>query len=324
MRRREFVAIVGAAASWPFAALAQQTAVPLIGFLDPGDRQRSGARFFRKGLQDLGYIDGQNIRIEYRWADGDFARLPSLAADLARAKVNVLVANVTQAALAAKDATSTIPIVMIGVADPVGVGLVASLSHPGGNITGTSSLAADIVGKQLETLLEIRPSVSHIAVLWNPKNAAFNKLQMKEVEIASREKGIDFKPVEATSPNDFRSALETVSQAGLEALLVLVDPVFVSNANLLMENCLRRGLLVMSGNRTLAVAGALASYGPNYEDLARRSAFYVDKILKGTKPADLPVEQPVKFDFVLNLRTANALNIKLPAALQARADEVVE
>jgi putative ABC transport system substrate-binding protein len=327
IRRREFVTVLGgAAATWPLAARALKLgAMPVIGFLSPAANSVTYFDGFRAGLQELGYVDGRTIKVEYRWAQGRFEQLPELAADLVHLNVDVLVASLTQAALVAKKATLTIPIVMAGVADPVAVGLIASLARPGGNITGTSGLAADIVGKQLELLKEVVPGVSRVAVLWNPANSTFQALQLGEVEVAARTAGLQLQLLEVRAPNEFEAAFaDMVKEEGTRALAVLGDPLFSVYAAAIAELALKNRLATVSAGRVFTDAGIILSYGPSYFDLHKRAAVYVDKILKGAIPADLPVEQPTKFELVINLKSAKALGLEVPAALLARADEVIE
>ena len=324
MRRREFITLLGGSVvAWPVVARAQQ-AMPVIGFLSPHANSVAYVDGFPTGLQELGYAEGRNIRIEYRWAHGRFELLPELAAELVRLNVDVIVASLTQASLVAKKATATTPIVMAGVADPVAVGLIASLARPGGNITGTSGLAADIVGKQIELLKEVIPGVSHIAVLWNPANSAFQSLQVREVEVAARTAGLELQLLEARAPNEFEAAFADILKKGTPALAVLGDPLFNVYAAAIAELALKNRLPTVSAGRVFTDAGILLSYGPSYFELHKRAAVYVDKILKGAMPADLPVEQPTKFELVINLQTAKALGLTIPSMLLARADEVIE
>jgi putative ABC transport system substrate-binding protein len=325
MRRREFITLVGgAAAAWPLAARAQRPAMPVVGFLSPHASSVAYAGGLPKGLQELGYAEGRNIRIEYRWAQGRFELLPELAAELVRLDVDVIVASLTEASLVAKKATTTTPIVMAGVADPVAVGLIASLARPGGNITGTSGLAADIVGKQIELLKEVVPGLSRVAVLWNPANSAFQALQLGQVEVAARMAGLQLQLLKARAPNEFEAAFADIVKEGTPALAVLGDPLFNIYAAAVAELALKNRLPTVSAGRAFTGAGILLSYGPSYFDLHKRAAAYVDKILKGAMPADLPVEQPTKFELVINLKTAKALGLEVPPTLLARADEVIE
>jgi putative tryptophan/tyrosine transport system substrate-binding protein len=325
MRRREFITVLGgAAAAWPLVASAQKPTMPVVGILSPESSTTGDVEGLRAGLRDLGYVEGQNIRFEYRWAEGDFARLPALAADLVQLNVDVLVTYVTQASLVAKKATATIPIVMVGVGDPVGVSLIASLAHPGGNVTGTSSIASALAAKQLELLKEAVPEVRRVAALWNPANFAFQSIQLKQAEGAARTLGIELQLLEARSATDFDAAFAAIDGAETRALLILLDPLYIINFRKLVELSSRKRLITMTGYRTFVEAGGLMAYGPNYNKIYRLAAIYCDKILKGAKPSDLPVEQPNKFEFVINLKTARSLDLTIPPTLLALADEVIE
>ena len=279
---------------------------------------------FRQGLRDLGYVDGANIVIEYRFADGRFERLPALAADLVRLNVDVIVASVTQASLAARDATKTIPIVIAGVSDPVGSGLIANLARPGGNITGTSSQTSEVVGKSLEFLKETIPGIVRVAALWNPANAVFQTQMLKEAEAAAAALKIQLEGFGARNAEELGTAFTAITLERADALLVLADPLLISHQKLIIDYALKRRLPAIYATKDHAAAGGLMTYGPNIEGQFRRAATYVDKILKGAKPADLPVEQPTQFELVINLKTAKALGITIPTTLLARADEVIE
>ena len=324
MRRRKLLSLVSSAMAWPLVARAQTSRAAVIGVLSPEGSSTGDIEGLREGLLELGYVEGRNIRYEYRWAAGDFSRLPDMAAELVGMKVDVLVAYVTQASLVAKQATRSIPIVMVGVADPVGVGLIDSLAHPGGNVTGTSSIAATIAAKQLGLLKEVTPGVSRIAALWNPANLSFQTIQVNEAQAAAKAAGVDLQLFEARSADQFEEAFNAIDKAGLRELLVLVDPLFLANARKLVEFSNKERLIVMTGYRAFVDAGALMSYGPNYRDIYRHCAIYVDKILKGANPGELPVEQPTKFEFIINLKTAKALNLTVPDRLLTFADEVIE
>jgi putative tryptophan/tyrosine transport system substrate-binding protein len=326
MRRRDVLAFAaGAVLAGPFAARAQEARIPRVGILSPhGPTVAWVADGIREGFRELGYIEGKTIQIEYRYAHGQFDRLPELASELVRLNVDVIVAVVTDASLAAKAATRTLPIVMVGVADPVGVGLVDSLARPGGNITGTSGMTAEIVGKQLQLIKEIDPSISRVAVLWNPANSAFQALQVREAEAAGPRLGVQLQFLAATAPDEFGAAFATMRREEMRALLILSDPVFVLHRVALVDFVTKGRLSAVSGFREFVETGGLAAYGPNYRHRSKRAALYVDKILKGAKPADLPIEQPANFDLMINLRTAKALGIEMPASILARADEVIE
>jgi putative ABC transport system substrate-binding protein len=322
MRRREFITLLGGAASWPLAARAQQPAIPVIGLLSPESATTENISGLHEGLRELGYVEGRDIRFEYRWAEGRYEQLPDFVAELVRLKVNVIVAFVTQAALSAKSATRTIPIVMVGVGDPVQAGLIASLAHPGGNVTGTSSLSAEVIGKQIQLLKEIIPNVSRFAAIWNPANPVWQGLQLKQAEAAARALGIELQTIEAKTPNEFDAAFETIDREGTRALVILLDPVYMTHYRSLAELSLKRRLVATMTFRAFADAGGLMSYGTNFADQYKRAAVYVDKILKGTKPADLPVEQPTKF--VINLKTARAIGVEIPRSVLLLNNEVIE
>jgi len=300
--------------------------IPRIGYLSSVDAASESARAeaFLQGLRELGYVEGQNITIEYRWADGSFDRLPDLAADLVRLKVDVIVAVVTQASLAAKNATGTVPIVMVGVSDPVGSGLVASLARPGTNITGTSSMTAEVVGKQLELLKETLPKISRMAALWNPANAVFQAIQRRETEAAARALGVQLQILEARGPDEIDRAFAVMAKERTKALLVLGDPVFTSHRKRIADLAAKQRLPAVSGTREYVEAGGLMAYGPSFPAIYRRAAYYVDRILKGVKPADIPVERPTKFEFIINLKTAKQIGLTIPQSVLYRADRVIK
>jgi putative ABC transport system substrate-binding protein len=328
MRRREFVAALGGAAAWPVIARAQQAGkLPVIGYLSPGSAAvgplaRHDA--FQDGLRELGYVEGKNIAIVYRFADGKFDRLDELAAELVGLKVDLIVSVVTQASLAAKNATSTIPVVMVSVGDPVGSGLIASLARPGANVTGTAAIAADVIGKSLELIKEAIPNLSRVAVLWNPSNVVFQGQILRATEEAALGLPVDLQIFAVRDPDEFNGAFSAMSDGRAGALLVLPDPMLAFHQTRIIDLANKRHLPSMYGLRDHVVAGGLMAYGPDYEQIYRRAAAYVDKILKGTRPADLPVEQPTKFEFVINLKTARELGLSIPPSLLARADEVIE
>jgi putative tryptophan/tyrosine transport system substrate-binding protein len=328
VNRRSFITLLGGAAAWPQAARAQQQAgkVPRIGFLgltSPSDRP-SLLDAFRQGLRELGWVEGQNIVIDYRYAEGRVDRLPDLAAELVRLEVDLIVSEGTQGVTAARNATETIPIVMITVRDPVGTGLIASLARPGGNVTGMSGSAGlEIVAKQLELLKETVPKIRRVAILSNPANA-YHPLANREVTVAARSLGVQLQLLEARGPTEFDGAFAAMATERVEALLVVSDAIFNSHRTRLADLAARSRLPAAYGVRESVEAGGLMSYGTSFLDLYRRSAAYVDKILKGAKPADLPVEQPTKFELVINLKTAKALGLTVPDTLLARADEVIE
>jgi putative ABC transport system substrate-binding protein len=296
-----------------------------IGYLGSGSSTSSphlpGA--FRQGLRELGWIEGQNIVIEYRFADGRLDRLPALAAEVVGLKVDIIAASPAPAALAAKNATGTIPIVFTSVPDPVGLGLVASLARPGGNVTGlTYSVGFNIFGKDLELLKEAAPKAQRVAVLSNPASPS-QPLTMSEIRDAARSLGLQLLLVEARGPDDFDGAFAAMAKERVGALFVVTDPAFVPHRARLTELTAKNRLPSIFTQREDAEAGALMSYGPSLSDIYRRAATYVDKILKGAKPADLPVEQPTKFELVINLKTARAIGLTLPQSLVQRADEVI-
>lgn len=293
-----------------------------VGYLTPTALTEREA-VFRQELARLGYVEGRNLSIEYRNADGRFERLPELAADLVGLNVDVIVAVVTQAAVAAKGTKSTIPIVMVGVADPLSAGLVASLARPGGNITGNSAANLDVVGKQFELLREMLPGASRVAVLWNPTNTVFGAQQLKEANAAAARLGVELVVVEARLPDALEGAFDQLSAARPNALLIMSDPMFGTQTQRIGRLAIKHRLPAVAGFGNYADAGVLLAYGSNLEELHRRAAVYVDRILKGAKPADLPVERPTRFELVTNAKTAKALGVTIPPALASRADRVV-
>ncbi len=313
----------------PLAAEAQQAGkVYRIGFLGPPPSSGWGGQLvqpFQQELRELGYVEAQNITIEYRSTERmNDERLHLLAAELVRLKVDVLVASVTQAALAARDATRTIPIVMVNVSDPVSSRLIASLARPGGNITGlTSRVGPEIVGKQLELLKEAVPKVSRVGVLWNPLSLD-GRTFLREAEAAARSLGLQLHVVEARGPGDFDGAFSTMVRGRVNAVFVVADAIFFIHRTRIAGLAVRNRLPAMFGIRDLAEAGGLMAYGSNPRENYRRAATFVDKILKGAKPADLPVEQPTKFELIINLKTAKALGLKIPQSVLVRADEVIQ
>ncbi len=324
MRRREFITLIGCAAtSIPITARAQRSATAVIGVLSPEGPRTGNVNGLVLGLRELGYVEGRNIRFEYRFSEGRFDRLSELAADLVRLNVDVIVAFVTQATEAAKKQTSTIPIVMVGVSDPVGAGLATSLAHPGGNVTGTSSLAAAIVGKQLELLKLVAPT-NVVAAMFNPTNVTFQAQQVNAAKTVAQTLGVQLRFIEVRAPSEFEGAFQTVVQEQSKSLLILIDPLFIANAKALAELSVKSRLVTMTGYRTFAEAGALMSYGPNYFDSYKAAAPYVDKILKGDRPGDLPIDQSSKFEFVVNMKTAKALDLDVPASVLGFASEVIE
>jgi putative ABC transport system substrate-binding protein len=277
---------------------------------------------FRQGLRDFGYVEGQNIALEWRFAEGNLDRLAEAATELVRLQMDLLVTLGTPATRAAKDATTTIPIVIMGVGDPVGSGLVASLARPGSNVTGLASLAPDLVEKQLEILTAVLPTVSRVAVLWNPAHPG-HALLLREADVAAQRLGLQLHRVEARSPDAFDRAFAAMTRADAGALLVLGDTMVFQHRGRLAELAATSRLPTMYNIRPFVEAGGLLAYGPSPRDLGRRAAAYVDKILKGAKPADLPVEQPTRFELVLNLKTAQALGLTIPPSVLFQATEVI-
>ena len=324
MRRREFVTLLGgAAAAWPLAARAQQK-LPTIGFLGANSPavQRQWTAAFVQRLHELGWTEGHNLSIEYRWGEGRFDSSPAIIAEFVRLKVDVIVTHATANVVAAKQATSAIPIIFTSVADPVGNNLVASLARPDGNVTGLSAQIADAAGKRLELLREIIPSLRRLAIMANV-GVANAVLEMGEVQAAARALGLDVATFDIRQTRDIEPAIEAFKNRA-EALYVQADPLFTSNRLRINTLALGARLATMHGTREQVDAGGLISYGANITDLFRRAGDYVDKILRGAKPAHLPVEQPMKFDLVINLITAKALGLTIPPTLLARADEVIE
>jgi putative ABC transport system substrate-binding protein len=329
MKRREFIAVLsGAAVAWPLGASAQQaTKIARIGYLSGNLAANPHTReAFLQGLRDLGYVEGRNLEIEYRDVEGKYERLPALAAELVALKVDVILAAGTPQPLAAKQATRTIPIVFAGAADPVGSGLVTSLARPGGNVTGLSLLSPELVGKCLEQLKQAVPGVSRVAVLWQPGGSGerTEKDMLKAAEVAGRALGVRLQFVEARGPADFDGAFSDMTRARAGALTVLASNMILGERRRLADLAAKNRLAAVYPLREFVDAGGLMAYGPDLADVFRRAATYVDKILKGAKPADLPVEQPTRFELVINLRTAKALGLQIPPTLLARADEVIE
>jgi len=324
--RRDLLFLLGVAALAPRLARAQAPAtVRRIGLLTPFSSSETTLwhQAFRLGLRDLGWVDGKNISIEYRYAEGRSDRLPDLAADLVRLKVDVIVAAVPAAALAAHKATRAIPIVMAVGGDPVALGLGESLARPGGSVTGLSQMGSELVGKRLELLKEIVPKLSRVAVLWNPKGAN-STLNWKELQLPARQLGIQLHSIELRSSNEFDKALEDVTTARAGALFITGDPAITSNLKRIAGLAAKSRLPSILHISEFADAGGLVTYGPDRADLYRRAATFVDKILKGAKPGDLPIEQPTKFELVVNLRTAKSLGITIPQSILVRADRVIE
>jgi putative ABC transport system substrate-binding protein len=322
MRRREFITLLGGAAAWPIAARAQQAGIYRVGWLDPGSTL-TFTRAFIDALRELGWIEEKNVAFEFRYAENHLKRLPEFAAELVRLKVDVIVAVGTLGPLAAKGATNTIPIVMTAAGDPLGSGLIASLAHPGGNITGMSLMAPDLGGKRLELLKEILPHLSRVSVLWNAANP-YSALVFKETQAAGQKLSIQVESLEVRGPDDFDGAFETVKQQPSDALITVEDPLTFTHRNRIADVAMGDKLPSLYGLREFVSAGGLIPYGANLTDLYARAAGYVDKILRGAKPADLPVQQPTKFELVINLKTAKVLGLTVPLIMQMTADDVIE
>ena len=326
MNRRTFLCgLTLGTLALPFAAEAQQAGkVPRIGFLfygSPGPSPEIDA--FRQGLRELGCIEGQNITIEYLFASGRVERLPELAAELVRLKLDVIVTPGTPASVAAKQATSTIPIVFAGVADAVGAGLVVNFARPGGNITGLTGISAELGGKRLELLKEVAPKASRVAVLYNPADRS-NVLVLKELQESARALRLTLQPLGVRGPGEFEGAFVAMSRKGAHALFGAAGVLTTEHRKTIVDLAAKSRIPAMWGERQFVDAGGLMSYAVNFYDQVRRAATYVDKILKGAKPADLPVEQPTKFELVINLKTAKALGLTVPPSLLQRADEVIQ
>jgi ABC-type uncharacterized transport system substrate-binding protein len=326
MRRREFITLLGgAAAAWPVVAQAQQPAMPVIGFLNtraPGEDTHLLAAF-RQGLSETGYVEGHNATIEYRWAEGQYDRLPAMAADLIQQRVTVIAATSTPAALAAKAATSTVPIVFTTGGDPIKLGLVASLSRPGGNVTGSTQLSVEVGPKRLELARELVPGATTFALLVNPANPVAATIS-KDLQAVADTLGVRLHVLHASTEADFEAAFATAAQLRAAALVISADPVFGSHAAQLGALALRHSVPAIYQFREFVAAGGLMSYGGSITDTYRVAGLYAGRILKGEKPADLPVVQSTKVELILNLKTAKALGITVPLPLSGRADEVIE
>jgi putative ABC transport system substrate-binding protein len=327
MRRREFITLLGGAASLPLAARAQQPAMPIIGFLGSAapDLWAARLRAFHQGLSDTGYVEGKNVAIEYRWAEGQNDRLPAMAADLVRRQVTVIAApGSTPAALAAKRATTSISIVFAVGSDPVQLGLVGSLQRPGGNLTGGSFLGIGLGQKRLQLLHEFVPTANTVAVLINPTNPILAEISTNELQAAARTLGLQIHVLNASTQSDFDTVFATLRQLRLGALVISGDALFTSRSEQLAALALRHAMPAIYQFREFAAAGGLLSYGGSLNDSFRQVGAYTGRILKGEKPANLPVQQATKLEFIINLRTAKALGITVPIPLLGRADEVIE
>jgi putative tryptophan/tyrosine transport system substrate-binding protein len=326
VRRRDFLkAITGSVAAWPLAARAQQPAMPVIGWLSPGSREVDQPRLtnFERGLAETSHIVGQNVALEYRWAQDQNDRLPALAADLAQRRVSVIAAAGTAASRAAKAATSTVPIVFLTGIDPVALGLVASIARPGGNVTGVTDLTAEMGQKHLEILHELVPTARRISLLVNPNNPNTEPLA-RELAAAARILGLEFHVLHAGAERDLNTVFARMSELRIEGLVIGVDPLFNSQAQRLAKLAADHSLPAIHAIRQFVAAGGLASYGGGPIDAYRLVGVYCGRILKGEKPADLPVQQVTKFNLVINRKTADALGLSIPAQLYIFADEVIE
>lgn len=327
MRRREFISFIGSiAATWPFAARARQSAMPVIGFVSAASARDYAPLLsaFLKGLDEKGYVDGRNVHIEYRWAEGRHDRLPAMVADLIHRQVAVIAATTTEAALAAKAATATIPIVFTTSSDPVNLGLVANLNRPGGNVTGATSLLVMVLSKRLELLHELVPTASVMAALVNPANPTLAEINSKELQAAARTLGLELHILNASTERDFDGVFAKLNQLRAGGLVISPDPFFNERSEQLAALTVRHAVPAIYHNRAFAVAGGLLCYGDSSADTYRVAGNYTGRVLSGDKPADLPVQQSTKVELIVNLKTAKALGITLPQSVQNRADEVIE
>jgi len=324
MRRREFITFLGGAAVWPPVARAQPARRPAhIGILHPGSPPDPWVDGLRQGLRDLGYVEGQNLSIEYRWAEGKGERLDGLAEELIASKIDVLVVMTGPAVLAAKRQSTTVPIVMAVSGDPVGTGVVTNLARPGRNVTGFSLMSADLAGLRLGVLKEAVPTAKRVAVLYNPAEPATGR-EMRETEAAAQTLGVTLQPIEARSADALDQAFASAAQGHADALITFAHGFAFLHRRRIADLAAQNHLPAMYGWREFADIGGLMAYGPNVTATLRRAATYVDRIIKGANPADLPVEQPTKFELVINLKTAKALGLEIPSGLILRADEVIE
>jgi putative ABC transport system substrate-binding protein len=326
MRRRDFISLLGGAAAWPVAARAQQPAMPVVGYLSSESLAESVPFVapFRQGLSEAGYVEGQNVTIEYRWADDQYDRMAALAADLVRRRVNVIAATGGSVSpLAAKAATTTIPIVFLIGADPIALGLVASLNRPGGNLTGVTNFGSELTPKLLELLRELVPSATVIAALVNPKNASAES-QSRDLQAAAHTLGLQLHVLHASNERDLDTAFAALVQLRASALVIGADGFFRGRSAQLAALTVRHAVPAIYQFRDFVAAGGLISYGTDRAVLSRLAGIYTGRVLKGEKPADLPVQQSTKVELIINLRTARALGLTVPLALLARADEVIE
>jgi ABC-type uncharacterized transport system substrate-binding protein len=327
MRRREFIKVIAAsAAAWPIAARAQQASIPVVGFINAASAQNYTRQLaaFLKGLGESGYVDGRNVAVEYRWAEGQNDRLPAMAADLVHRQVAVMAATSTPAALAAKAATTTIPIIFELGSDPVELGLVASLSRPGGNVTGVIQWNIEVAPKRLEVLHELLPTARVMALLVDPTDPTNAKTTVSEVSAAAKTFGLQLHVLNASNENDFTGVFAKLIQLGAGGLVVGGGAFFVSHEKQLAALTVRHAVPAASEHREFAAAGGLLSYGSDITDAYRLTGIYTGRILRGDKPAELPVQRATKVELYINLKTAKALGLNVPPALQARADEMIE
>jgi putative ABC transport system substrate-binding protein len=326
MRRREFITLLGATATWPLAARAQQPAMPVVGYLSATSREggRERAAAFRRGLQQSGYVESQNVTIEYRWADEQVERLPTLAADLVQRHVSVIATATTPAAIAAQAVTTTIPIVFETGSDPVRLGLVTNLNQPGGNVTGVTSLIVEVAAKRLELLHELLPTAKVMALLVNPDDRALAQAQAREVLSAARNRKLELHVLNARRESDFDAVFADVKRLRVSGLVIGPGSVFYTGINKLAALTVRHAVPAIWQDRGFPAAGGLMSYGSDISDSYRLAGVYTGRVLKGENPAELPVVQATKFELVINLKTAKALGLSVPNTLIGRADEVIE
>ena len=326
MKRREFITALSGAVAWPLAARAQRPSMPVVGYLIPTSPEAGAGRLraFHQGLKDTGYVVGENVTIEYRWADGNYDRLPTLALELVRRQVSVIFTGANAATLAAKAATTTIPIVFILAEDPVQLGLVASLPRPGGNVTGINFVSGELTAKRLKLLHELVPAAARVAVLVNPADPTATETTLNDLDTAVRAIGLKIQVLKATTSQEIHAAFAAMVRERSEALFLSSDPFFTSRRVQLATLSARHAIPLASQAREVVEAGGLMSYGANIEDGFRQAAVYAGRILKGTKPADLPVLQSSKFELVINAETARILGLTVPPTLLASADEVIE
>ena len=326
MRRREFITLVGGATVWPLAVRAQQPAMPVVGFLnvESPEGYQPMAAAFRRGLQESGYVEGQNVAIEYRWADGHSERLPALAADLVQKQVTVIAATSTPAAIAAKAATTTVPIVFQTASDPVRLGLVASLSRPGGNVTGVTQTNVEVAPKRLEVMHELLPNASVLGLLINPADPSLAEPQLKDFQAAAHTLGVELHILNVRTDGELERAFADLSQLHVGGLVISTDPFFSSRPQQLASLTARYAMPAISKGREFAAAGGLLSYGADNLDTYRLAGVYTGRVLKGERPADLPVQEATKVELYINLKTAKALGVTVPLPMSGRADEVFE